>query len=182
MICVISFFYKAFVQFSSRSAIELILKQFLNYSENRKRNPSLLKFFTEAFNIKLVNSFILVWHSDYEFSNKTQKPFFILKESNKCYNVNYVVMFCFCFQSIERFINKDACYFNTHRLEGEGEFSWNLLLNLCRKKNKNVIHRPRSVRIGRNCALGLSTGLGHSFSQYGPSSRWIYSCSKSGLI
>ena len=32
----------------------------------------------------------------------------------------------------------------------------------------------RSVRIGRNCALGLSTGtqdLGHSFSQYGPPSR-----------
>ena len=25
------------------------------------------------------------------------------------------------------------------------------------EKNKNVIHRPRSVRIRRNCALGLST-------------------------
>ena len=40
------------------------------------------------------------------------------------------------------------------------------------EKNKNVIHRPRSVRIGGNCALGLSTArgrtqdLGHSFSQY----------------
>ena len=42
MVCVISFFYKAFVQFLSRSAIELLLKQFLNYSGNRKRNPSLL--------------------------------------------------------------------------------------------------------------------------------------------
>ena len=66
---------------------------------------------------------MFVCHSDYKFANKTQKPFFILKENNKCHNVNYVVMFCFCFQSIERFINKNASYFNTHRLEGEGEFS-----------------------------------------------------------
>ena len=42
MVCVISFFYKAFVQFLSSYAIELILKQFLNYSENWKPNPSLL--------------------------------------------------------------------------------------------------------------------------------------------
>ena len=41
------------------------------------------------------------------------------------------------------------------------------------KKNKNVIHRPGSVRIVKNCALVLSTArgrtqdLGHSFSQYG---------------
>ena len=41
MVCVISFFYKAFVQFSSRS-IELILKQFLNYSA--EENRSLLHF------------------------------------------------------------------------------------------------------------------------------------------
>ena len=46
------------------------------------------------------------------------------------------------------------------------------------KKNKNVVHWPRSVRIGRKNTLGLSTArgrtqdLGHSFSQYGPSSRW----------
>ena len=47
------------------------------------------------------------------------------------------------------------------------------------EKNKNVIHQPMSVRIGKNCALCLvyrprltaSSGiqdLGHSFSQYGP--------------
>ena len=37
-----------------------------------------------------------------------------------------------------------------------------------------VIHWPRSVRIERNCALGLSTQvLRHSFSQYGPPSRQI---------
>ena len=46
------------------------------------------------------------------------------------------------------------------------------------EKNKNVIYRAGSVRVGKNCALGLSTaeavGLGqysdrgHSFSQYGP--------------
>ena len=28
------------------------------------------------------------------------------------------------------------------------------------ERNKNVIHRPRSVRMERNCALGLSTALG----------------------
>ena len=28
------------------------------------------------------------------------------------------------------------------------------------EKNRNVIHRLRSVRIGRNCALGLSTARG----------------------
>ena len=48
--------------------------------------------------------------------------------------------------------------------------------------NKNVIHRPWSVRIGKNCALCLEYGprpaasgrtrdLGHSFSQYGPPGR-----------
>ena len=52
------------------------------------------------------------------------------------------------------------------------------------KKNKNVIHRLRSVRIGKNCALGLEYGprpaasgrtqdLGHSFFLHGPPSRWI---------
>ena len=51
-------------------------------------------------------------------------------------------------------------------------------------KNKNVICRPRSVRIGENCALGLEHGrrptvsgrtqdLGHSFSLYGPPGRQI---------
>ena len=45
--------------------------------------------------------------------------------------------------------------------------------------NKNVIHRPWSVRIGKNCALFLlvklpaassrkARDLGHSFSQHGP--------------
>ena len=72
-------------------------------------------------------------------------------------------MFCFGLQSIARFINTNTAYFHTHRLEAEVKFP---KLNLSRKKNKNVIHRPRSVRIGRNCALGLS-----SFSQYGHPSR-----------
>ena len=42
------------------------------------------------------------------------------------------------------------------------------------ENNKHVICRPRSVRIGKNCALGLEYGprprtqdLWHSFSQYG---------------
>ena len=127
LVFVISYFHKAFVQFSSHS-IEQILKHFLNYSASRRK--SLLYFFPGAFNIKLVNSFILVWHSDYELSSKTQKPFFILKESSKCHNINYraknhVVMFCFGWQSIARFINTSASYLNTHRFESEGKFSWN---------------------------------------------------------
>ena len=40
------------------------------------------------------------------------------------------------------------------------------------EKNKNVIHQPRSVRIGKNCALCIQN-LGHSFSQYGPPGWWI---------
>ena len=39
--------------------------------------------FPGAFNINLVNPFILFWHSDYELSSKTQKPFFTLKERSK---------------------------------------------------------------------------------------------------
>ena len=126
LVCVISSFYKAFVQFSSHS-IELF-----------SRRKSLLYFFPGAFNIKLVNSFILVWHSDYELSSKTQKPFFILKESSKCHNINYraknhVVMFCFGLQSFARFINTNASYFNTHRLESEGKFSWNFYISVGKK-------------------------------------------------
>ena len=42
-------------------------------------------------------------------------------------------------------------------------------LSLCCRKNKNVIHQPRSVCVGKNCALCLEyQDLGHSFSQYGP--------------
>ena len=84
------------MQFSSHS-IEQILKHFLNYSASRRK--SLLYFFPGAFNIKLVNSFILVWHSDYELSSKTHKPLFIIKESSKYHNIDYraknhVVLFC----------------------------------------------------------------------------------------
>ena len=46
------------------------------------------------------------------------------------------------------------------------------------EKNKHIICRPRSVRIGKNCALGLEYGprpqdLWYSFSQYGPPGRQI---------
>ena len=83
------------------------------------RRKSLLYFFPSPFNIKLLNSFILVWRSDYELSSRTQKPFFILKESSKCHNItyrakNHVVMFCFGLQSIARFISTNSSYFNTH--------------------------------------------------------------------
>ena len=159
LVFAISYIYKAFVQFSSH-AIELILKQFLNYSA--EENPCLI-FFPGAFSIKLVGSFILVWHSYYELLSKTQKPSFILKESNEYQNINYraknhVVRFCFGLQSIARLINTNASYFNTHWLESEGKFSSNFWISV--GKNENVIHVPRSVRIGRNCALSLSTALG----------------------
>ena len=61
----------------------------------------------------------------------------------------------------------------------------NCLQSTVRKKNnKHVICRPRSVRIGKNCALDLGYGprpqasgrtqdLWHSFSQYGPPGRQI---------
>ena len=53
---------------------------------------------------KFVNSFILVWHSGNELSSKTQKLFFILKESSKCHNINYRaknhdVLFWFAYRS-----------------------------------------------------------------------------------
>ena len=55
---------------------------------------------------------------------------------------------------------------------------------LRKKKIKHAVCRPRSVRIGKNCALGLEYGpwpaasgrthdLWHSFSQYGPPGRQI---------
>ena len=66
MVCVISTFYKAFVQFLSGSIDSA--------EENLCRS-----FFPVA--VKLVNSFILAWHSDYELSTKTQKPLFILKRA-----------------------------------------------------------------------------------------------------
>ena len=91
-------------------------------------------------------------------------------------------MLCFLgLQSIVRFINTNAAYFNTRRLEAEVQFF--LTFKSQKEKNKNVIHWPRSVRIGRNCALCLSTARGpplaeggtqdfeHSFSQYGPPSQ-----------
>ena len=70
------------------------------------------------------------------------------------------------------------------------------------EKNKNIICRPWSVRIEKNCALGLEHGprpaasgrtqdLWHSFSQYGPPGRQIiyiyfflkhFSDSESGIL
>ena len=53
-------------------------------------------------------------------------------------------------------------------------------------KNKNVIHQPKTVRVGNNCVLcleyrpwqttsGGTYDLGHSFSQYGPPG-WRITC------
>ena len=68
---------------------------------------------------------------------------------------------------------------------GSGSFRSHLLGF---RKNKNVIHQPRSVRIGKNCALCLVClvlgiqDLGHSFSQYGPPVRWITNMYEGGDI
>ena len=54
--------------------------------------------------------------------------------------------------------------------------------NLLQEKNKNVIYRARSARMGKNCPVGLEYGprptaagrtqdLGHSFFPYGPPAR-----------
>ena len=74
LVCIISSFYKAFEQFSSRS-IEPILKLLFS------RRKYLLYFFSGVLFLKLVNSFFLVWHSDYELFTTTRKTFFILKKS-----------------------------------------------------------------------------------------------------
>ena len=74
LVCIISSFYKAFEQFSSRS-IEPILKSLFS------RRKYLLYFFSGVLFLKLVNSFFLVWHSDYELFTTTRKTFFILKKS-----------------------------------------------------------------------------------------------------
>ena len=134
----------------------IILKQFLSYSA--EKNPCCI-FHPGAFNIKPVNSFFLVWHSDYELSSKTQKPFLILKESIKCLKINYrakshVVMFCFGLQSIARFINTNASYFNTHRLESEGKFSRNFQVSVGKKiKGRSVL--GETVPSVWNTAVGL---------------------------
>ena len=74
LVCIISSFYKAFEQFSSRS-IKPILKLLFS------RRKYLLYFFSGVLFLKLVNSFFLVWHSDYELFTTTRKTFFILKKS-----------------------------------------------------------------------------------------------------
>ena len=74
LVCIISSFYKAFEQFSSRS-IEPILKLLFS------RRKYLLYFFSGVLFLKLVNSFFLVWYSDYELFTTTRKTFFILKKS-----------------------------------------------------------------------------------------------------
>ena len=61
------------------------------------------------------------------------------------------------------------------------------------EKNKNIICRPWSVRIEKNCALGLEHGprpaasgrtqdLWHSFSQYRPPGRQIIYMSFSSIL
>ena len=49
-------------------------------------------------------------------------------------------MFCFGLQSIARFINTNASYFNTHRLESEGKFSRNFQVSVGKKiKGRSVL-------------------------------------------
>ena len=70
---------------------------------------------------------------------------------------------------------RESCHDYSPKMFG----SFARLALCCRKKDKDVIHQPRSVRIGKNYALCLGyrpgpvalggiQDLGHSFSQYGP--------------
>ena len=144
LVCVISSFYKVFLHFSSHL-------QFLNYSA--KENPCCIYFLA----LWKSSSSILLSLFDTQIMNclaRHKSLSFILKESSKYQNINYraknhVVMFCFGLPSIARFNNTNASYFNTHRLESEGKL----------EKNKNVIHWPSSVHIGRKCTLGPSAAL-----------------------
>ena len=132
-------------------------------------NPCSILFL--ALTIKLVNSFILVWHSDYELSSKTYKPFFIIKESSKCHNINYraknhVELFCLV-------CNRSRAS-STRTRPTSTHIGWRVKENFPEtftsqlEKNENVIHRPRSVHIRRNCTLCLSTGYSRPRAQFLP--------------
>ena len=86
---------------------------------------------------------------------------------------NHVVMFCLGLQSIARSINTNASYFNTHRLESEGKFSWNFYISVGKKMKKLFSGIGRSI-LGETVPSVWVTGtqdLGHNFSQYGPPTR-----------
>ena len=101
------------------------LKQFLNYSA--AENPCCIFHPT----LLISSSSILLYLFDTQIMNclaRHKNLSLFLKESIKCHNINYraknhVVMFWFGLQWIARFINTNASYFNTHRLESEGKFS-----------------------------------------------------------
>ena len=61
-------------------------------------------------------------------------------------------MFCFGLQSIARFINTNVSYFKSWRVKENSPETFKSQL----QKKEIVIHRPGSVRIVRNCALGPS--------------------------
>ena len=135
LICVISAFYKTFVQFSSRS-IELILKQFLNYQA--EENPCCIFFL----GLLISSSSIILSLFDTHIMNclaRHKNLSLIWKVSSKCHNLinylakNQVVMFCFGLQLIARFINTNAPHVNSHRLESEGKFSWNFYISVGKK-------------------------------------------------
>ena len=107
------------------------------------------------------------------------------KRELNCDNINYKLQSCchvlFWF-AIDRAlwinINTNAPFFNTHRLEAEVFLK---LLNLSRKKIKMLFTGLGRSVLGETVpsvwvpptASGGTQDLGHSFSQYGPPSRWI---------
>ena len=135
LVCVISSFHKAFVQFWTHS-IELTLKQFLNSSA--EENPCCIFFFF----FLISSSSIILSLFDTHIMNclaRHKNLSLIWKVSSKCHNLinylakNQVVMFCFGLQSIARFINTNAPHVNSHRLESEGKFSWNFYISVGKK-------------------------------------------------
>ena len=67
-------------------------------------------------------------------------------------------MFCFGLQSIRTLHQHERVLYNTVGWRVKENFPETFKSQL--EKNKKVIHRPRPVCIGRNCALRLSTALG----------------------
>ena len=72
----------------------------------------------------------------------------------------------------------NVSYFNTHRLESEGNFSWNFWVSVG-KKIKMLFTSLAWPVLGETIPsvwvppFSCTQDLGHSFSQYGPPSWWI---------
>ena len=80
---------------------------------------------------------------------------FLLSESRFCrFSLNFASL---VFYFSEKVVVNDCIQLSILNKQHKQLFQLSVIAVFRRKINKNDIHRPRSVRIGRNCALGLST-------------------------